>query len=245
VEGGCEQKNTIVFLIIAAFEVEGIKGATMDKKTLVAVEALKHISEGNVVGLGSGTTASQFIMELGKSNLRDKIVGVATSIASENLAREAGLKTVDIDDVDWIDVTVDGADEVDRDLNILKGGGGQLTREKIVWKKSRKYVVIITDDKLVTRIPEKRGIPIEIIHFGKFTTMKKLESLGLNCKLREGFITDNGNVICDCFPSEMENLEALEGRIKAVSGVVESGLFLGGNKTILVADNDRIRVIGS
>jgi len=84
VEGGCEQKNTIVFLIIAAFEVEGIKGATMDKKTLVAVEALKHISEGNVVGLGSGTTASQFIMELGKSNLRDKIVGVATSKGDSN-----------------------------------------------------------------------------------------------------------------------------------------------------------------
>ncbi|MEM4212764.1 MAG: ribose 5-phosphate isomerase A, partial [Thermoplasmatales archaeon] len=132
----------------------------MDGKHQVALEALKYIREGNVVGLGSGTTASEFIRELGKSAIKDKIIGVATSTSSDNLARELGIKTVDIDDVDWIDITVDGADEVDGDLNILKGGGGQLTREKMVWKKSRKYLVIVTAEKLVARIPDKRGIPV-------------------------------------------------------------------------------------
>ncbi|MEM4090076.1 MAG: ribose-5-phosphate isomerase A, partial [Thermoplasmatales archaeon] len=85
----------------------------MDKKLQVALEAIKYIAEGNVVGLGSGTTASEFIKELAKSRQKDKIVGVATSISSENLARGLGIKTVNIDDVDWIDITVDGADEVD------------------------------------------------------------------------------------------------------------------------------------
>ncbi|MGC8644738.1 MAG: ribose-5-phosphate isomerase RpiA [Thermoplasmata archaeon] len=217
----------------------------MDKKAMVAIEAVKYIGDGDVVGLGSGTTASQFIRELGKSQMRDKIVGVPTSIASENLAREVGLKTVDIDDIDWIDITVDGADEVDRDMNILKGGGGQLTREKIVWKKSKKYLIIITDDKLVARIPEKRGIPVEILHFGRGTTMRNLEAVGLSCKLREGFVTDNGNAVCDCFPQDKDDLVELHGKIKAVTGVIETGLFLGGKKTILVSTGSEIRVLES
>ncbi|MEM1995774.1 MAG: ribose-5-phosphate isomerase RpiA [Thermoplasmatales archaeon] len=216
----------------------------MDGKHQVALEALKYIREGNVVGLGSGTTASEFIRELGKSAIKDKIIGVATSTSSDNLARELGIKTVDIDDVDWIDITVDGADEVDGDLNILKGGGGQLTREKMVWKKSRKYLVIVTAEKLVARIPDKRGIPVEIIHFGHRTTMKNLELLGLHCKLREGFVTDNGNLICDCTVHDPVDLLSLEGKIKTITGVVESGLFLGGKKTVLVAGESGVREIG-
>ncbi|MEM0128074.1 MAG: ribose-5-phosphate isomerase RpiA [Thermoplasmatales archaeon] len=217
----------------------------MDKKLQVALEAIKYIAEGNVVGLGSGTTASEFIKELAKSRQKDKIVGVATSISSENLARGLGIKTVNIDDVDWIDITVDGADEVDRDLNILKGGGGQLTREKMVWKKSKRYLVIITDEKLVTKIPEKRGIPVEIMQFGHATIIKNIELLGLKCKLREGFITDNGNMICDCTRSDKGNVESLDLKIKGITGVVETGLFLGGKKTVLVSTENEIRKIES
>ncbi len=216
----------------------------MDKKEQVAEEAINYIAQGNVVGLGSGTTASQFIKALGKSSLRSKIVGVATSISSDRLAREVGIKTVDIDSVDWIDVTVDGADEVDKDLNILKGGGGQLTREKKVRNKSKSYIVIISDDKLVGRIMDRFPLPVEVLPFGQKTTMKELEAIGMTCQLRGGFITDNGNLVCDCKPLEKFDLQELDQRIKSITGVVETGLFLGGKKKILVSNGEMVTVLG-
>lgn len=216
----------------------------MDKKEQVAEEAINYIVQGNVVGLGSGTTASQFIKALGESSLQSKIVGVATSISSDRLAREVGIKTVDIDSVDWIDVTVDGADEVDKDLNILKGGGGQLTREKKVRNKSRSYIVIISDDKLVDRIMDRTPLPVEVLPFGQKTTIKELEEIGMICQLREGFITDNGNLICDCKPLEKFELQELDQRIKSITGVVETGLFLGGKKKILVSNGEMVTVLG-
>jgi ribose 5-phosphate isomerase A len=215
----------------------------MDKKEQVAKEALNFLAQGNVVGLGSGTTASKFISILGSSSVKDKIVGVATSLASEKLAREVGIKIVDIDSVDWIDVTVDGADEVDSDLNILKGGGGQLTREKKVKNKSKTYIVIISDEKVVPRIPHKFPIPVEVIHFGHDTTKKDLEALGMSCRFRADFITDNGNLICDCTPTEKVDLQFLNKRIKEITGVVETGLFLGGKKTILVSNGTEVKVL--
>ena len=215
----------------------------MDKKEQVAREALKFIVQGNVVGLGSGTTASRFIEVLGGSDIRGKIVGVSTSISSSKLAREVGIKTVDIDTVDWIDITIDGADEVDKNLNILKGGGGMLTREKKVRNKSRNYVVIISDEKLVDTIPTKFPIPIEVLSFGKNTTLKEIEAIGMVCHFREGFITDNGNLICDCKPLDKFDLQELDHRIKGITGVVETGLFLGGKKTVLVSDGRQVTVL--
>lgn len=215
----------------------------MDKKEHVSKEALKFVQEGNVVGLGSGTTATKFIKLLGQSDLVRKIVGVSTSIPTEMLARESGIKTVDIDSVDWIDITIDGADEVDANFNILKGGGGQLTREKKVRNKSKRYVIIITDDKLVKRVPERRGIPIEVIPFGHMTTLNELEAIGMKCQFREEYITDNGNLVCDCQPLEEFDLAILNQRIKAITGVVETGLFLGGEKTILVSSGENITML--
>jgi ribose 5-phosphate isomerase A len=215
----------------------------MDKKEHVAREALRFISEGNVVGLGSGTTASQFIKILGADKIKNKIVGVATSLSSDKLAREVGIKTVDIDSVDWIDVTIDGADEVDSNLNVLKGGGGQLTREKKVRNKSKNYVVIISNEKLVSTIPEKFSIPVEVMPFGHRTTMKELESLGMKCVLREDFLTDNGNLIYDCRLVERCDLQKLDQQVKLITGVIETGLFLGGNKTVLVSDGVEVRIM--
>ncbi len=213
----------------------------MDKKRHVAQEAVKYVKEGDVVGLGSGTTASEFIKILGESNLKTKVVGVATSIGSERLARNSGIKVVDIDSVQWIDICVDGADEVDEALDILKGGGGQLTREKKVRNKSKKYLIIVTDDKLVTKIPEKRGIAVEILQFGYRTTIDDLESLGMKCEFRENFVTDNGNFICDCRPLISIPLDSLGAKIKAITGVVEHGLFIGQEKTILISDGKTVR----
>lgn len=215
----------------------------MDKKEQVAKEALNFLAQGNVVGLGSGTTASKFINILGSSSLKEKIVGVATSLSSEKLAREVGIKIVDIDSVDWIDVTVDGADEVDTDLNILKGGGGQLTREKKVRNKSKNYVVIVSDEKVVPKIPYKFPVPVEVIHFGHETTKKEIESLGMTCRLREGFVTDNGNLIYDCTQNEKVDLQLLNKQIKEITGVIETGLFLGGKKTVLVSDGTDVKIL--
>lgn len=215
----------------------------MDKMTQVANEALKYVKEGDTIGLGSGRTSAEFIKAIGNSNLKAKVIGVATSVDSEKLARQVGIKTVDIDQVDWIDVCVDGADEVDNSLNVLKGGGGQLTREKKVRNKSRKYVIIVTDEKLVMKIPERRGIPIEILQFGYKTTIVELEEMGLKCDVREGFVTDNGNYICDCKPLEIQELGDLDKKIKLLTGVVETGLFLSPNKTILVSDGKEIKTL--
>ncbi|MCL4412294.1 MAG: ribose-5-phosphate isomerase RpiA [Candidatus Thermoplasmatota archaeon] len=215
----------------------------MDKKEQVAREALNYILKGDVVGLGSGTTASQFIKLLGQSDIKDSIVGVATSTASEKLAREVGIKTVDIDAVDWISLTVDGADEVDKNLNILKGGGGQLTREKKVRNKSKNYLVIVSDDKLVERIGNRFPIPVEVLPFGHETTKKELEGLGLTCQFRGDFVTDNGNLICDCKPLTRLDLNKTDQQLKIITGVVETGLFLGGKKTVLVSDGNEVKVL--
>ncbi len=229
--------------LIIPIEHPKIKVFVMDKKEHVAREALNYILPGDVVGLGSGTTASQFIKLLGASNLKDRVVGVATSINSERLAREVGIKTVDIDTVDWISVTVDGADEVDRSLNILKGGGGQLTREKKVRNKSKNYLVIVTDEKMVEGIGDRSPIPVEVLSFGHNTTKKEIEQLGMTCQFRNDFITDNGNLICDCKTLTKFDLRRLEQQIKSITGVVETGLFLGGNKTILVSDGVEVKVL--
>lgn len=215
----------------------------MDKKEQVARAALGYISSGNVVGLGSGTTASHFIKLLGGSSLRDEVVGVATSISSDKLAREVGIKTVDIDSIEWIDITVDGADEVDKELNILKGGGGQLTREKKVRNKSKNYLIIVSDEKIVEAIPERLPIPVEVLPFGNRTTMKEMESLGLKCKLREGFVTDNGNIIYDCKMEERSDINKLDQQIKLITGVIETGLFLGGRKVVLVSDGIEVKAL--
>lgn len=213
----------------------------MDKKKQVAEEALKFVGRGNVVGLGSGTTASEFIKVLGGSNLREGVVGVATSLASEHLARRSGIKTVDIDSVDWIDVTVDGADEIDQELNILKGGGGAMTREKKVCLKSKQYVIIASDEKMVKKIPEKRGIPVEILRFGYKTTIKEIEEIGMKGQLRENFLTDNGNLICDFTPSIDMDIRKMNNQIKMITGVIETGLFLDIDKIVLISDGTKAK----
>ncbi len=241
-ECACQQVSSDSNLIIPLAHPK-IKVIVMDKKEHVAMEALNYILPGDVVGLGSGTTASQFIKLLGASSLKDGIVGVATSINSERLAGEVGIKTVDIDTVDWVSVTVDGADEVDRNLNILKGGGGQLTREKKVRNKSKNYLVIVTDEKMVERIGDRFPIPVEVLSFGHSTTKKEIEQLGMICQFRKGFVTDNGNLICDCKTLTKFDLQRLDQQIKLITGVVETGLFLGGNKTILVSDGVEVKVL--
>lgn len=215
----------------------------MDKKVLAANEALKYIQPGNVVGLGTGTTATEFIKLLASSDLSKSIIGVATSINTENLAKNLGLQIVDIDSVESIDITVDGADEIDPAGNLLKGGGGALTREKKVALNSRDYIIIATNEKMVKKIPEHMGIPIEIIPFGKKKTVRSIEDLKFVCRIRDNFITDNGNVIVDCIPTKEIDLTTINQDIKNLNGVVETGLFLNFKKTIIISDGNAVKII--
>ncbi len=214
-------------------------------KKIVAERALMEIRPGDVVGLGTGTTAAEFIKLLGASEVAKKIVGVPTSLETEFLARSLGIKLVDINEVDHVDVTVDGADEVDPNKNLIKGGGGALTREKIVAHYSKKYIIIVTNEKMVPKIPFNHPIPIEVLPFSYAILKRELEYEGLMCLRRDKFITDNGNYILDCTPSNYENHDIFDlyRKIKLKQGVVECGIFTGFNPIIFNYKNGMVEEI--
>ena len=194
-------------------------------KKMAAVEAVKEIKDGMVVGLGTGSTAKYAILEIGKMVEEGfEITGIATSVESERIAREAGIKIGDINDYDAVDLTIDGADEVDKNLNLIKGGGGALLREKIVAKCSRREIIVVDERKVVNEF--SFPLPVEIVKFGWKKTCEKLSKLGFNVNLRHGFVTDNGNYIVDCEYASLKNLKEMEKEINNIPGVVENGLFI-------------------
>jgi ribose 5-phosphate isomerase A len=194
----------------------------MDARDRAAEAAVQHVADGMVVGLGSGDTASRAIRLLaGRA-----IVAVATSEKSAALGRSAGLDVRDPDDVAAIDLTIDGADEIDPALRLLKGGGAAHTREKLVARASRQLIIVVDAQKCVARLGEHMRLPVEILPFGRRWTLARLEALGLDPRLRAGVITDNGNLLADCALGPTPDLAALAARIEAETGVVEHGLFL-------------------
>ncbi len=205
-------------------------------KEVVAKSALKYISPGDVVGLGTGTTASEFIKALGASQLAQKVTCIPTSMETEVLGKTVGLNMVSINDIEKIDVTVDGADEVDQNRNLLKGGGGALTREKIVAHYSKKYIIIVTEEKLVQSIGSRMPIPIEVLPFSYVQIIRELNLMGLSCQLRSNFITDNGNYIIDCRLNQKllkGSLQEINNAIKIIPGVIETGIFINFNPVVL------------
>jgi len=191
-----------------------------------AAAAVAHVSDGMLVGLGTGDTAARAIRMLGEKKVR--VQCVATSERSAILAREVGLTVRTPDEVPALDLTIDGADEIDGQLRLLKGGGGAHTREKLVARASKQLIVVADAQKRVRRLGERMRLPVEILPFGSAWTMARLRGLGVDPQLRgEGKVhSDNGNLLCDCaFPSTLE-LRDLAARLKALPGVVEHGLFL-------------------
>ena len=211
-------------------------------KKLAAMEAVKRVKDGMVVGLGTGSTAKYAIIEIGKM-VREgmEIVGIATSLESERIAKEAGIKLVDINDYDTIDITIDGADEVDVHLNLIKGGGGALLREKMVASCTKKEVIIVDERKMVTHF--SFPLPVEVVRFGWKRTADKLASLNFNPQLRHGFVTDNGNYILDCHYEAMEDYRKLHDEINSIVGVVENGLFIDMADEVIVGTNDGVKTI--
>lgn len=209
-------------------------------KKMAAIEAVKEIKDGMVVGLGTGSTAKYAILEIGKI-VREgiEITGIATSVESERIAKDAGIKIGDINEYDFIDLTIDGADEIDRDLNLIKGGGGALLREKIVANCSKKEIIVVDERKIVDKF--SFPLPVEIVKFGWKRTSEKLSKLGFNVNLRRGFITDNGNYIVDCKYTSLKNLKEIEEKINNIPGVVENGLFIEIADEVIVGTSEGIK----
>lgn len=202
----------------------------MNAKRIAAERAVDDIQDGMVVGLGTGSTAYWAILKLAakvKEGLT--IRAIATSVQSEMLAKENGIPLTSFSEITEIDITIDGADEVNPDLNLIKGGGGALLREKIVAASSRRFIVVVDESKLVDTLG-KFPLPVEIIPFGYETTIKRLQNLGCEPVLRVSddrvFVTDNGNYIVDCHFMKIEDPKNLHQRINQIPGVVDNGLFV-------------------
>lgn len=204
-----------------------------DQKRVASQFAADLVEDGMTVGLGSGSTAEVAVQALGARVQRGlKIVGVASSDRTARLAGALGIPLTTLEQCSALDLCIDGADEFDARLNLVKGRGGALLREKIVALSARRFVVVVDETKQVRRIGEHAPVPIEVVPFGWTTTQKRLHDLGVIGVRRGGddpFFTDNHNYILDCHANEGVDLARPETglTIKAQTGVVEHGLFLG------------------
>ncbi len=197
------------------------------EKKIAAEKALTYISSGMIVGLGTGTTAKYFIELLGERVQKGlDITAVPTSDKTASLARELGIK-IDTNPRRIIDVDVDGADEIDLNGNMIKGGGGALWRERVVASNSNMVIIIADHTKLVDKLGNF-PVPIEISKFMVNSTVRRLKSLSGDCSLRDGgrFITDNGNLIVDCSFRHLNNPAETYRLLKSVPGVIDVGIFL-------------------
>ena len=205
----------------------------------IAVEAADMVKSGMVVGLGTGRAAAMFVRALA-GRLREglEIRAIPTSIKTAKLAEELSVPLTTLDDVDTIDIDVDGADEVDPELNLIKGHGGALLRERVVASISKRFVVLVGEEKLVPHLGAKMSVPVEVVPFAVPAARRALTTLGANAVLRVNagipFESDNGNQIIDARFEDITNAKELETSIDEVPGVVDSGLFVGMADLVLV-----------
>ena len=218
------------------------------EKEIAGRAAAELVRDGDVVGLGTGSTAYFTVLALGervKAGL--KIVGIPTSNATAELACGAGIRLATLDQHPAIDIDIDGADEIDPQLNLIKGGGGALLREKVIAAASKEMVVIADSGKLVP-VLGKFPLPVEIVSFARAVVEKKIASLGATAKLRtrpdgSPYLTDNGNPILDCSFGKIEDPPALARVLSEMPGVVEHGLFIGLASLALVGRGDSVEEI--
>lgn len=220
----------------------------MNSKQRAAEAAISYVGDGMVVGLGTGSTADFFLLALAgavRSGKLKNLRGVPTSQQSEKRANELGIPLGTLAECPSPDITIDGADEVDPALNLIKGLGGALLREKVVAQNSAKLVIIADGSKTVTHLGERSPLPVEVTVFGHELQPRYLQSLGSQPTLRKDaqgrtFVTDNGNYIYDCKFAAPFDAELLERRLKARAGVVETGLFLGIAKVVLIGSENGV-----
>ncbi|HUO25129.1 MAG TPA: ribose-5-phosphate isomerase RpiA [Candidatus Aquilonibacter sp.] len=215
------------------------------EKEAAARASLQFIKDGQVVGLGTGTTAAHFVHLLGEQVQKGlKIRGIPTSERSRQQAANLGIPLTTFEECQSIDVTVDGADEVDPQLRLIKGGGGALLREKIVASATKQMVVVADASKRVA-VLGKFPLPVEVIKFARPLVEKRIAALGADVDLRRNsdgqpYLTDENNYILDCRFGRIENVDALARQLSDMPGVVEHGLFIGMANIVLVAVEGRI-----
>ena len=219
-------------------------------KRQVGEAAVTLIEEGMVIGLGSGTTATQMIYALGRRIQEGlRIIGaVPTSHASEDLARKLGIPITDLDTHPVLDLDIDGADEIDQQLRLIKGGGGALLREKIVASSARRFVVIADATKQVAQLGQHFPLPVEVVPIAAKPVTNHLEDLGATVQLRHSggnvFLTENCNIILDCFfANGIADPDELDTRIHSIVGVVETGLFLHMAERAIIGGPEGITVL--
>jgi ribose 5-phosphate isomerase A len=218
-------------------------------KRAAAARAVELVENGMVLGLGSGTTAAFVVRELAGRVARGlDVVAIPTSEETAALARQLGIRLATFAEHRRIDLAIDGADEVHRGtLDVIKGRGGALLREKIVATASARFVVVVDNGKLVDRLGMRMPVPVEVVRFGWQATAAALEGLGAAPRLRERgeqvFVTDGGNVILDCRLETIDDPAEIERRLNAPVGVVENGLFVGRTSQVIVASESGVEIM--
>ena len=212
-------------------------------KRAAGYAAADLVESGMRLGLGTGSTVAHLLDRLGQ-RVRDGLecAGVPTSRATEARARELGIPLLDLNEVSHLDLCIDGADEVDRDKHLLKGGGGALVREKIVAAAAREMIVVVSANKMVDSLGTTMPLPVEVLEFGWRHAASALEALGCKAAMRmageQPFRSDNGNYVLDCSFGSIRDPGALDARIAPIPGVVDSGLFIGMAGRILIGEAD-------
>lgn len=218
-------------------------------KNLASVRAVEHVKSGMVIGLGSGTTAEFAISEIAKRVKGGKlssIICIPSSIKTEQFAGNLGLNIISFGEIAEIDITIDGADEVDKSLNLIKGGGGALLREKILAQNSKRNIIVVHESKLSEKLGEKWSVPVEVLPFALETESRYIRELGADVSLRidkddTPFVTDQNNFILDADFGVIENLARLTSQLEKRAGIIEHGLFIDTADEVIVGCSDGVK----
>lgn len=211
-----------------------------ERKRMAAEAALAYLPKGGIIGVGTGSTVNFLIDMLPSLHLEG---AVASSKATEERLKAVGIDVIELNHVGSLDAYVDGADEIDRHLHMIKGGGAALTREKIVASVARQFICIVDESKWVTQLGRDFPVPVEVIPMARSSVARKIAALGGDPVYREGVVTDNGNVILDVFNLKVLNPIDMEGLINNIPGVVTNGIFaMQGAQVALIAGDKGVRV---
>lgn len=217
-------------------------------KKIAGVTAAQYVKDGMIVGLGTGSTAYYFVEEIGRRVNEEglEVVGVTTSSQTTAQAESLGIPLKSVDDIDVIDVTVDGADEVDTAFNGIKGGGGALLMEKIVATPTKEYIWVVDESKMVEKLGAFK-LPVEVVQYGAERIFRQFEAKGYKPSFREKdgvrFVTDMKNYIIDLDLGVIENPVTFGNELKAMTGIVEHGLFNGMVNKVIVAGKDGVEIL--
>jgi len=227
------------------------KGSSLIEKAKkrAALEAVKHVKDGYIVGLGSGSTAAYAIKEIGRITQQKnwQILGVPTSYQAMQLATQCGIQLTTLQEHPQLDLTIDGADQIDKKLNLIKGMGGALTREKIVASASKKVLIIADERKLVKTLGTNQPVPVEVVPFAVSAVMLKIRKIGGKPCLRETsgkvgpLVTDNGNFILDVDFGPIDAPNKLDSQLKSIPGVVETGIFADMTDMVYLGTKNGVR----